>query len=261
MVREADTRELPPLDGPVLNPEPLRRTEGADRLGAELLDAARELPASADRLAKLAGGLHSLDPLSLAGDDTRLAFWLNVYNALVLHALHVAGRRGSVITRPGLFWRSAWNIGGRRWSLNLIEHGLLRGNPRVPLSFRRAARADDPRLEAAPRRRDPRIHFALNCGARSCPPIRTYLSGAISKQLDLATDSYFASDAALDRARGVVTLPRMMKYFAADFGPRDEALRFAAAHLDAADGAWLLENLARVKIRYSPWDWRFGRAG
>ena len=243
----------------MLNPEAARRTEGADRLGAELLDAARDLPAAAERVAKLAGGLHSLDPIALAGDDTRLAFWLNVYNALLLHALHVTGARGSVITKPGLFRRSAYAIGGRRYSLNLIEHGLLRGNARVPLSLRRSAKPGDPRLAAAPQKRDPRVHFALNCGARSCPPIRTYLSGAISKQLDLATSAYFAQEAAVDRARGIVTLPRLMKYFAADFGDREAALRFAAQQIEASDAAWLLENLARVKVRYSPYDWTIAR--
>lgn len=259
MVKIADTSSLPPLDGPVLNPEPSRRTEGADRLGAELLDAARDLPSSAERLAKLAGGLHSLDPASLAGDDTRLAFWLNVYNALLRQALFRTNARGSVRLKFGLFSRSAWCIGGRRFSLDLIEHGLLRGNARIPLSWRRAAREGDPRLDAAPRVRDPRVHFALNCGARSGPPVRTYLSGAVSKQLDLATAAYFATEARLDRERGVVTLPRLMKYFRADFGTREDALRFAASHFDAADGEWLRVHLGDVRVRHSPYDWTISR--
>ena len=33
---------------------------------------------------------------------------------------------------------------------------------------------DDPRLKVALKVLDPRIHFALNCGAKSCPPIRVY---------------------------------------------------------------------------------------
>ena len=259
MVRDADTTALPPLDGPVLNPDATRRTEGADRLGAEVLDAARALPENRERLLKLTGGLHSLDPISLAGDDTRFAFWLNVYNALLLHALDATGARGSVLTKLSLFSRSAYAIGGRRYSLNVIEHGLLRRNARVPLSCRCTLRTGDPRLDAAPRTFDPRVHFAMNCGARSCPPIRTYLSGALSKQLDLATSSYFASEASLDRSRREITLPRLMKYFAEDFGDREAALRFAARHLEASDGAWLLENLGSMKVRHSPYDWTIVR--
>ena len=50
-----------------------------------------------------------------------------------------------------------------------------------------------------------------------------------------------------------------MKYFAGDFCDREAALRFAARQLDASDAAWLLENLARVKIRHSPYDWTIAR--
>jgi hypothetical protein len=248
------------LDGPVLNPEPVRRTEGVERLGAELLDAARGLPdpAAAALLAKYSGALHTVDPIALAGEDTRLAFWINVYNALVRHVVWKEGARGSVIFQLGMFRRAAYAIGGRRYSLDVIEHGLLRANRRLPLSFSRALAAGDPRLEAAPRTSDPRIHFALNCGARSCPPIRVYLSGAIHKQLDLAAGAYFASEASLDREARRVVLPRLMKYYAADFGARDDALRFAAEYLEAADGAWLRENARRVSIRYSPYDWTIG---
>lgn len=232
----------------VLNPEPSRRLEGTDRLGAELLECARELPASLERMAKLAGGLHSLDPFAIVGDDRRFAFWLNVYNALLLHAKAVWRPRGSLILHLRMFDRAAWRIGEHRFPLNLIEHGLLRANRRIPLSPFRSARSGDPRLGAAPSRLDPRVHFALNCGARSCPPIRVYLSGEIDRQLDAAAAAYFAAEGKADLATRTVTLPRLLKYYAADFG--DSSLALAAKHLDAP---WALEP--PVRVRWASYDW------
>src|SRR5438067_4700398 len=102
---------MPPDDNrPVLNPVPSRRNEGTDRLSADLLETARELPASADRMSSLAGGLHSLDPCAIAGDDRRFAFWLNVYNALLLAAKSRYAPRGSLLLNLGLFDRAAWKI-------------------------------------------------------------------------------------------------------------------------------------------------------
>ena len=41
---------------------------------------------------------------------------------------------------------------------------------------------------------DPRIRFALNCGATSCPPIRVYASPNLNSQLDRATTSFLCTD-------------------------------------------------------------------
>ena len=46
---------------------------------------------------------------------------------------------------------------------------------------------DDPRLEHALEEVEPRIHFALNCGAKSCPPIKTFTNADIDNELKLAT--------------------------------------------------------------------------
>ena len=225
----------------------------------ELLEAAWRLPASdaRDRLKRLTGGLHSLDPeKDVTGDDNRLAFWINVYNALVMHALDVEGRHGTITRRLSMFRRNAWRIGQRRYSLDFIEHGLLRRNARPPVSLFRVAWSRDPRLASAPSILDPRIHFALNCGAISCPPVRTWFSGSLDAQLAEATRAYFVKHAALDREAGTLTLPKLMKYYRGDFGSRGEMLAFAARHLAEPDSRFVTENGARLRIRFGPYDWR-----
>ena len=74
------------------------------------------------------------------------------------------------------FWdRFCYNIGGHIYSLDDIEHGALRDNQGHPSSGKPRFDEGDPRIRAVCSPLDPRLHFALNCGARSCPPIRVYL--------------------------------------------------------------------------------------
>lgn len=84
---------------------------------------------------RLAAGLRTFDPNVLHGQDERMAFWLNLYNALMVDAVIRFGVRTSVNEVRGLFWRAAYQIGGLRFSLNDIEHGILRadaGHPAIP---------------------------------------------------------------------------------------------------------------------------------
>ena len=62
-------------------------------------------------------------------------------------------------------------IGGQTFSLNALEHGVLRGNVPGPYTWSAPFRSGDPRAGAV-LPLDVRIHFALNCGATSCPAVR-----------------------------------------------------------------------------------------
>ena len=153
-----------------------------------------------------------------------------------------------------MFRRCAYRVGGLNYPLDAIEHGLLRGNARPPYSLRRALGRGDPRLAAAPSAPDPRIHFALNCGARSCPAPRTYEPARVAGQLEEATRIYLEAECEIDRAGGAVVLPGLMKLYRADFGGSAAQLGFAAAHLPG-EAAWLRENASRLRVRYARFDW------
>ena len=96
--------------------------------------------------------------------DARLAFWINLYNALVVHSVLESGVEDSVREQEGFFDRYAYRVGGLTFTPNDIEHGVLRGAKFEPGDARAAHVA--PRL-------DPRLHFALNCASAGCPPIRS----------------------------------------------------------------------------------------
>lgn len=159
--------------------------------------------------------LATATPSSLTGDGTRGAFWANVYNAVVLDRVRSGALSGDVRRSPGFFSRTSVIVGGLPISLHGIEHGLLRCNRPAPWSFWRPLRGSDPRAAWMLTAFDPRIHFVLNCGARSCPPIAAYDGARWNAQLDLATASYFSTEARVEGA--AVVLPYLMKLYARDF--------------------------------------------
>lgn len=186
---------------------------------------------------------------SLTDDAARIATWLNLYNAAAqrlaeAHADDFLGRLGFV-RRARFFRRTAIVVAGRALSLDAIEHGLLRrsrwklglgwlGNP-FPGSFERRFRV------AAV---DPRIHFALNCAAASCPPIAAYDPGRLDRQLDLATRGYLAAAVRMQGDRLVV--PRLFLWFMGDFGGPGQIRRFLARH-----GV----EPGRTRLSFAPYDW------
>ena len=102
---------------------------------------------------------------------------------------------------------------------------------------------------------DPRIHFALNCGARSCPPVRAYDRERLDDQLELATRAYLAAETEFDPDSGRVRLPRLMRIYRVDFGDRPEQLRFAARYLPQL-GEWLEGGTEPRRVAYRGFDWR-----
>jgi hypothetical protein len=151
------------------------------------------------------------------------AFWINLYNALILQAMMRAKVQKSVLEVPGFFDRFAYQFqfDSLEFSLTLneIEHGILRGNRAVLFSAPFAA--NDPRKSLI-LPLEPRIHFALNCGAISCPPIRAYQASQLDSQLELATRSYLQS---VRLENGVVILPKLLDWYAKDFGTPLEFVR------------------------------------
>lgn len=70
----------------------------------------------------------------------------------------------------------SYTIGGYTFALNEIENGVLRSNRKAIGAVTKPFSKSDPRLKVALPAPEPKIHFALVCGAKSCPPIKTYTS-------------------------------------------------------------------------------------
>lgn len=251
----------------LLNPEPAR--SGLENPARKLREIANDMRAQAispetgevdygklvesesyARFKTFARALPYCTKEDLGDRPHQIAFWINLYNALILHGVLHYKVSGSMLRDIGFFRRVAYNVGGMRFSADDIEHGVLRGNRRHPyLPFTQFAKGD-PREMMSIEDPDPRMHFALVCGARSCPPISAYDGEQLDAQLDLATAAFINGiGAQFDPEAKILFLSRIFKWYAGDFGGREGALRLVDQYLDTSVA------IAGARIRYLPYDW------
>lgn len=208
--------------------------------------------------------LRYFDPL-LLNDAERKAFFLNVYNSLMIHAITVMSKPRTMFERVSLYNTAAYDIGGRPYSLNMIEHGVLRSNrpgngPFAQVPF---AENDARKLCVLPSV-DPRIHFALNCGARSCPAVRFYEAESLDRTLDSATHVYL-QEMEVDAEKRVITLPKLLQWYKSDFsadGEVDSLIKWTLPYLESYKrdlvNTLLQEKeqgLGSFRVVYAGYDW------
>jgi len=182
-------------------------------------------------------------------DDARLAFWVNIYNAVAQRAL--ADDPGRYESRRQFFSAPLATIAGKSLSLDEIEHSILRRSySKWTLGYIRTPFRDDFFDKHAPSYRDPRIHFALNCGAQSCPPIAAYSREKIDEQLDWATEGYLDQTVEYDDETVTAAVPRVMLWFRGDFGGKSGIYEFLQRYDQIPDGS-------RPSLSYLEWDWSF----
>ncbi|KAB1185369.1 MULTISPECIES: DUF547 domain-containing protein [Haloferax] len=183
--------------------------------------------------------------------NTATAFWVNVYNAFVQRdlksdpSLYESKRR--------FFGQRRHAIAGTDLSLDDIEHGILRsskwkyGLGYVPRPFASEFEREH-RLPTV----DPRIHFALNCGAESCPPIAAYSANALDSELETSTASFLQQSSRYDRETDSVWVTRLFVYYRGDFGGR-------SGIYDILERYDVIDEGERPRVRYDTYDWTLHR--
>ncbi len=186
--------------------------------------------------------------------DERLAFWINTYNALVVEGILALEIRETVWEVPDFFDRISYRIGKMLFSANDIEHGVLRGNRPDPISAVVPFLVDDPRRAHAIIPLDPRIHFAINCGARSCPPARRFHAQRLNEQLDTATRAFVNQEVSLEGA--TLTASQIFKWFRGDFADFPGGLAgFFAHYLDDGPVRNTVLKHGITDVAWRPYDW------
>jgi len=259
-------------DPPALAPEPSESARAPHALGEDLprralaaLGAAATSSGRIDytrlrgsvewaRAVEAARALQRAPLAELVGRAARLAFWINVYNALALHGIVALGIRRSVHELPLFFSRVSYRVGGFLLSLDDIEHGILRGNRRRLFPPLRPFGRLDPRGALAVSEVDPRIHFALNCGAQSCPPVGVYRAHAIDQQLDLAAKNFVNQAVTLDGA-GRLACSKIFRWYRADFERAGGLVPFLLRYLDDGPVRAAMFVNAAPRLRWTPYHW------
>jgi len=174
-----------------------------------------------ESLDKLLSSLENLDYSSLTNmlrsDNEKKAFWINIYNGFSNSILKKNTAQYS--DRNEFFKAKQISLAGKIFSLDEIEHDFLR-RTKIKWSLGYLGKIFSSKIakELRVQQLDYRIHFALNCGAKSCPPIAYYSPEPLDQQLEIATKNYLNSEAEYNKEENILFLPAIMSWFRADFG-------------------------------------------
>ncbi|HLO43065.1 MAG TPA: DUF547 domain-containing protein [Leadbetterella sp.] len=170
-------------------------------------------------------------------EDEKLAYWINAYNAFTIQLiLDNSGQDltsikdiGSKIKIP--FVNTPWDvkfieIGGKKMDLNNIEHGIIRKQ------FN-----------------EPRIHFALVCAAKSCPPLRNeaFTADKLEGQLSNQAEKFINDSSKNKISKSEVTISKIFDWYGMDFKPTPiiEVLnKYSKTKIDS-----------KAKVKYADYDW------
>lgn len=185
------------------------------------------------------------------------AFWINLYNVLVIHGVASLGIERSVMEVPSFFGTVAYAIADLTFTPDDVENGVLRANAPHPATRMRPFSAADPRLALSTSRVDPRVHTALVCAAKACPPIAFYDDDRLDAQLDLAARSFVENDVEIDAIAREVRVSLVYRYYLRDFGGDEGVRGFLLAHLEGARRDALLRAFeSRWPLTHRRYDWR-----
>ena len=160
--------------------------------------------------------LAGIDPrtlLHVKGDNAKKAFWTNIYNAWYLILEH------RKVPRKQIFKQRLVVIAGEHFSLDEIEHGILRRRKwKVSFGYLRSPFYRKIIKNLALQKDDYRIHFALNCGLMGCPPIAFYHADKIEEELTLATVSFLETETEVNHKDCTLLVSKLLKWYIGDFG-------------------------------------------
>jgi hypothetical protein len=183
--------------------------------------------------------------------SAQTAFWLNVFNAVVLRA-RPSLRRWAARAASAFFEARASRAGPFEYS-STIEHTAARQPAQSARGARCSARRSAPRRPLA---YDERMHFAMFSVSRSSPTLDAFGAGRLDAELEDAAARYLQRHVRVENEGAVVVLPHQFQWYAADFGGERNALTFALARLDDQVVDLVDQRRGRVRVRYAEFDWR-----
>jgi len=185
--------------------------------------------------------------------EQRYAFWINAYNAYtirrVVDAYPVESVKDLVDEDKRSFWdqefiplgRLFTEAGDRKLTLNDLENKILR-----------------------PTFKDARVHAALNCASRGCPPLfdQAFVADRLDKQLDLRVAKWLSSPASIcyDRDEKRLRVSKIFEWYRDDFVRDGDSVKsWIAARAPEAERSWIAAA-EDLKIEYLDYSWKLNDA-
>lgn len=182
----------------------------------------------------------------LKTDTKKMTFWINIYNAFIQIALSQNPEEYN--NKTAFFKKPRIKIAGQILSFDDIEHGILRKS-KIKISLGYLRKWFRPKWEQKLRVKnlDWRIHFALNCGAKSCPPVAVYSPEKLNQELDFMTKEYLKEQTTFNKETKTASSVALMSWFRADFGGKSGACKILKEYN--------IVPKKPKKLKFSSYDW------
>lgn len=162
--------------------------------------------------------IQDFDLHNLQSDADKKAFWINVYNGLTNYQIVKNELSESVWEKQDFFTDQCLLIANFAFSLDDIEHGILRRNGPKKKEKPDQFFEGDMRLRFMVKTMDYRVHFALNCGSLSCPPIAFYSKSEIDQELRVAEEGFSTAEFVINHKEKTIDCSSIFLWYRSDFG-------------------------------------------
>jgi hypothetical protein len=181
----------------------------------------------------------------LYNDVRKKTFWINIYNAMVQIILTKNPEKFE--DRSAFYGEKQITIANKTISLDEIEHGIIRGSKlKLSLGLVKDPFAGDYEKKFRVEKTDGRVHFALNCGAISCPYVAIYDYTKFDEQIDKSCKIYLQKDT---KVKGdVVYVSILFSWFRGDFDGTGGIIKLLKKYE-------VISQDLDPKLEYNDYDW------
>lgn len=213
--------------------------------------------------------LSRVNPSSLKHEE-KLAFWINVYNALMMHAYLAYGVPKSDFKFFSLMQKAAYTVGGRSFNAVVIEHLLLKAKaqwykPQIALllAHQKLKLREEVSMFGIDRV-EPLVTFSLSFGASSSPAVRVYTAENVHEELQSSLQDYARASVRVS-TRGKLLIPKLLFEFGCDLVGEGEIVDWICQFLPCQQSS-LMRNCLRPRqnrflnsnqFAVIPFDFRF----
>ncbi|KAL9412599.1 hypothetical protein AB3S75_041276 [Citrus x aurantiifolia] len=161
--------------------------------------------------------LAKVNPVHLSSNE-KLAFWINLYNALIMHAYLAYGVPRNDLKLFSLMQKAAYTVGGHSYNAAAIEYMILKMKP--PLHRPQIAlllalqklKVTEEQRKCAIDEYEPLVAFALSCGMYSSPAISIYTAKNVREELQEAQRDFIRASVGFS-SKGKLLVPKMLHCF------------------------------------------------
>ncbi|KAM3189677.1 hypothetical protein ACQJBY_068142 [Aegilops geniculata] len=164
--------------------------------------------------------LEKIDPTKMAHEE-QLCFWINIHNALVMHAFMAYGLQDKRMKSSDMILKAAYDVGGHSVNSQIIQNSILGCQSHRPSLWVRTLFTPTKKSASgssthpyALRQPEPLAHFSLSTGAFSDPPVRLYTAKKLDHQLDQAKTEFIRANVMVRKQ--IIFLPKILHYYAKD---------------------------------------------